>query len=95
MADPLHYWIPSIAPSGMAFSTSDAFSGWKGDLFVGALARRHLVRLRVEKGVVVEEERLLEGLDRRIRDVRVGPAGSLWLLTDHDPGQVLRLDPAE
>ena len=93
MADPLHHWIPSIAPSGMAFSASERFSGWRGDLFVGALARKHLARLRLEAGKVVEEERLLEGLNRRIRDVRVGPEGALWLLTDHDPGQVLRLDP--
>ena len=93
MADPLYHWIPSIAPSGMAFYAAQRFSGWQGDLFVGALAGKHLARLRLEAGKVVEEERLLEGLNRRIRDVRVGPEGALWLLTDHDPGQVLRLDP--
>ena len=93
MADPLYAWIPSIAPSGMAFYSAERFSGWQGDLFVGALAKKHLARLRLEAGKVVEEERLLEGLNRRIRDVRVGPEGALWLLTDHDPGQVLRLDP--
>jgi len=95
MADPLHSWIPSIAPSGMAFSTADRFGRWKGDLFVGALVQRHLARLRLVGEVVVEEERLLEGLGRRIRDVRVAPDGSIWLLTDHDPGQVLRLDPLD
>lgn len=95
MVDPLHHWVPSIAPSGMAFSTADRFSRWKGDLFVGALVQRHLVRLRLVGDVVVEEERLLEDLDRRIRDVRVAPDGSLWLLTDHDPGQVLRIDPLD
>lgn len=95
MADPLHSWVPSIAPSGMAFSTSDRFERWKGDLFVGALVQRHLVRLRLIGEVVVEEERLLEDLGRRIRDVRAAPDGSLWILTDHDPGQVLRLDPLD
>jgi glucose/arabinose dehydrogenase len=92
MADPLYHWTPSIAPSGMAFA-SDAFPGWQGDLFVGALAGKHLARLRLEDGKVVEEERLLEDMNRRIRDVRVGPDGALWLLTDHGSGQVLRLDP--
>jgi aldose sugar dehydrogenase len=95
MADPLHHWTPSIAPSGMAFYTGDAFPAWKGDLFVGALSHRHLARLKLSGEVVVEEERLLEDLGLRIRDVRVGPDGNLWLLTDHDPGQVLRLEPAD
>jgi glucose/arabinose dehydrogenase len=95
MADPLHSWIPSIAPSGMAFYGADRFGRWKGDLFVGALVQRHLARLRLVGEVVVEEERLLEDLGRRIRDVRLAPDGSLWLLTDHDPGQVLRLDPLD
>lgn len=95
MADPLHHWVPSIAPSGMAFYTGDRFSRWQGDLFVGALVQRHLARLRLVGEVVVEEERLLEGLGRRIRDVRVGTDGALWLLTDHDPGQVLRLEPLD
>ena len=95
MADPLHHWIPSIAPSGMAFYNAERFSRWKGDLFVGALVQRHLTRLRLVGEIVVEEERLLEGFGRRIRDVRVGPDGALWLVTDHDPGQVLRLDPLD
>lgn len=95
MDDPLHSWTPSIAPSGMAFYTGDAFARWKGDLFVGALAQRHLARLKLAGDVVVEEERLLESLRLRIRDVRVGPEGHLWLLTDHDPGQLLRLEPAD
>jgi len=95
MNDPLHHWTPSIAPSGMAFYTADAFPRWKGDLFVGALAHRHLARLKLSGEVVVEEERLLEDLNQRIRDVRVGPDGNLWVLTDEDPGQVLRLEPAD
>jgi len=94
MADPLHHWTPSIAPSGMTFYTADAFPAWKGDLFVGALSHRHLARLKLAGEVVVEEERLLENLRLRIRDVRQGPDGNLWLLTDHDPGQLLRLEPA-
>ena len=95
MADPLHHWTPSIAPSGMTFYTGDAFPAWKGDLFVGALSHRHLARLKLAGEVVIEEERLLEDLRLRIRDVRNGPDGNLWLLTDHDPGQLLRLEPAQ
>lgn len=94
MDDPLHHWTPSIAPSGMAFYTGTSFPRWQGDLFVGALAHRHLARLKLVGMIVVEEERLLEDLGKRIRDVRVGPDGNLWLLTDHDPGQLLRLEPA-
>jgi len=95
MDDPLHHWTPSIAPSGMAFSTGDMFGGWKDDLLVGALAHRHVTRLKLAGQVVVEEERLLEDVGLRIRDVRIAPDGSVWLLTDHDPGQVLRLDPLD
>ncbi len=95
MEDPIHEWTPSIAPSGMAFYTGDAFPGWKGNLFVGALSHRYLARLELSGTVVTGEERLLETLGLRIRDVRVGPEGSLWVLTDHDPGQVLRLDPLD
>ncbi len=95
MDDPLHHWTPSIAPSGMAFYTGTSFPRWQGDLFVGALAHRHLARLKLVGMIVVEEERLLEDLGKRIRDVRVGPDGNLWLLTDHDPGQLLRLEPVD
>jgi aldose sugar dehydrogenase len=95
MEQPLHHWTPSIAPSGMAFYTGDAFPGWRGSLFVGALARRHLARLELDGERVAHEEQLLLDLGRRIRDVRDGPDGHLWLLTDHDPGQLLRLEPAD
>lgn len=95
MADPLHHWTPSIAPSGMAFATGDIFGAWKGDLLVGALAHSHLARLKLDGETVVEEERLLDSMDLRIRDVRVAPDNSVWLLTDHDPGQVLRLVAAD
>ena len=91
MAQPLHYWDPSIAPSGMAFYTGSLLPKWQGDLFVGALKMRKLVRLRIEEGAVVEEEDLLTDLGARIREVRDGPDGALWLLTDSPDGKVYRL----
>lgn len=91
MVDPVHVWIPSIAPSGMAFYTGDVFEAWQGDLFVGALAGQSLVRLEIENSRVVGEERLLEGEYGRIRDVRQGPDGSIYLLIDDDDGSILRL----
>lgn len=94
MTDPLHYWDPSIAPSGMAFYTGDQFPEWKGDLFVGALKMQKLVRLSIEDEEVTEEEDLLEALGERIRDVRMGPDGALWLLTDSSNGKVYRVVPA-
>jgi aldose sugar dehydrogenase len=95
VTDPLHYWDPSIAPSGMAFYTGDRFPAWQGDLFVGALKMRKLVRLRLENKDVVQEEDLLLELDERIRDVRMGPDGALWLLTDSSNGKVYRMVPAD
>lgn len=95
ITDPLHYWDPSIAPSGMAFYTGDEFPQWKGNLFVGALKMQKLVRLRMEDEKVMEEEDLLEDLGERIRDVRMGPDGALWLLTDSHDGKVYRIRPAE
>lgn len=95
MAQPLHYWVPSIAPSGMAFYTGDKFPRWKGDLFVGALRDQMLVRLRLDGEKVVHEERMLQGVLGRIRDVRQGPDGSLYLLTDEKDGVLVRLEPAE
>lgn len=94
ITDPLHYWDPSIAPSGMAFYTGDQFPEWKGDLFVGALKMQKLVRLGIENEEVTEEEDLLEDLGERIRDVRMGPDGALWLLTDSSNGKVYRVVPA-
>lgn len=93
MAQPLHYWVPSIAPSGMAFYTGDKFPRWRGDLFVGALRDQMLVRLRLEGEKVVREERMLKNVLGRIRDVRQGPDGLLYLLTDEDPGGLFRLEP--
>lgn len=88
---PIKQWTPSIAPSGMAFYTGDVFPQWKGNVFVGALKFQLLARLVLEDGKVVHEERL--DIGRRIRDVRQGPDGHLWLLDESD-GRVLRLDPA-
>ena len=94
MAQPVHYWVPSISPSGMAFYQGDAFPQWRGDLFVGALSGELLARLELDGEQVTQEERLLEGVLGRIRDVRVGPDGYLYLLTDHDDGALWRLEPA-
>ena len=94
MAQPLHYWVPSIAPSGMAFYTGDRFPRWRGDLFVGALRDQMLVRLRLDGEKVVGEERLLKDAIGRIRDVRSGPDGMLYLLTDEARGMLVRLEPA-
>jgi glucose/arabinose dehydrogenase len=93
MAQPLYYWVPSIAPSGMAFYTGDRFPRWKGDLFVGALKDQMLVRLKLDGEKVVREERLLKGVLGRIRDVRAGPDGFIYLATDENPGVVARLEP--
>jgi aldose sugar dehydrogenase len=94
MEPPLVVWVPSIAPSGMAFYQGDLFPEWRGDLFVGALAGRHLRRLEMDGDRVVGQEELLTGLRERIRDVRSGPDGYLYLLTDHSDGRLLRLEPA-
>lgn len=90
---PVHVWTPSIAPSGMAFYTGDEFPAWRGSLFVGALRGQHLARLTLDSARVVAEERLLGELGSRIRDVRQGPDGRLYLL-DESRGRVLRLERA-
>ena len=92
---PVKYWVPSIAPSGMAFYTGDLFPRWRGSLFTGALAGQFLVRLQLNGNAVTSEERILQNLNERIRDVRQGPDGALWLLTDSSSGRVLRITPAE
>ena len=94
MEPPLLHWTPSIAPSGMAFYTGSEFPRWQGDLFVGALAGRHLRRVVLRGGEVVEQEVLLQRRPGRIRDVRQGPDGRLWLLTDERRGGLYRIDPA-
>lgn len=93
MEQPIRYWVPSISPSGMAFYSGDNFPNWKGNLFLGALTARALVRMELEGAQIVHEERLLEELGERIRDVRQGPDGLLYLLTDASSGALLRLEP--
>jgi glucose/arabinose dehydrogenase len=95
MAQPLHVWVPSIAPSGMAFYGGERFPRWRGSLFVGALKAQTLVRLSLDGEKVVGEERLFEGAFGRIRDVRQGPDGLIYLLTDSGNGQLIRLEPAD
>jgi len=94
MEQPVWYWVPSIAPSGMAFYTGNLFPSWRGNLFAGALAGQILVRLDLDGEKVVKEERLLKEMRERIRDVRQGPDGALWLATDSSSGRILRLTPA-
>jgi glucose/arabinose dehydrogenase len=94
LEQPEYYWDPSIAPSGLDFYDGTLFSAWRGDLLVGALKDQMLVRLDMANGKVVGEERLLQQQWGRIRDVRTGPDGAIWLLTDEDDGQLLRVTPA-
>ncbi len=94
MEQPLHTWVPSIAPSGMAFYTGAKFPEWRGDLFIGSLKFRLLVRLELDGEKVVHEERLLQDVLGRIRDVRTGPDGFLYLLTDAADGKLVRLESA-
>jgi len=94
MAQPVYQWTPSIAPSGMAFVTSARYGrAWQGSLLVGALKFRYLARLDMQGGQVVREEKLLQDLGERIRAVRQGPDGLIYLLTDSANGQLLRLMP--
>ncbi len=93
MEQPAAYWVPSISPSGMAFYTGDAFPRWKGNLFIGALSGQQLRRIVLDGTGVVRQEVLLQDELGRIRDVRQGPDGNLWLLTDEDPGGLYRLEP--
>ncbi|MEM7044436.1 MAG: PQQ-dependent sugar dehydrogenase [Pseudomonadota bacterium] len=94
MAQPAHFWDPSIAPSGMTFYDGDAFPEWQGDLFVGALKFQLIARLEMEGDEIVAEERLLEGQLGRIRDVRTGPDGLLYILTDDPDGGLYRIAPS-
>jgi glucose/arabinose dehydrogenase len=95
MEQPIKQWTPIIAPSGMAFYQGELFPAWKGNLFVGGLATRILVRLTLDGDKVTGEERLLQGLRERIRDVRNGPDGAIYLLTDNSAGRILRVTPAK
>ncbi|WP_440957906.1 PQQ-dependent sugar dehydrogenase [Oceanicaulis sp. LC35] len=95
LAQPIWYWNPSIAPSGMTFYTGDRFEHWQGDLFVSALAGSKIERLEIDGDRVISVEPLLEDLGQRFRDVRTAPDGAIYALTDDFEGSVLRLVPAE
>ena len=95
MEQPVHYWDPSIAPSGMAFYTGDTYAGWKGSLFVGSLKFGMISRLELDGTRVVREERILDGFDKRVRDIRQGPDGFLYFLTDEGEGSIYRLEPSK
>ncbi|WP_017925220.1 PQQ-dependent sugar dehydrogenase [Thioalkalivibrio sp. HL-Eb18] len=94
MESPLHHWTPAIAPSGMAILRDPAFADWDGDLLVGGLRGQTLRKLTFEDRELVEEVDLLPDLGRRIRDVRVHD-GAIWVLTDHNPGELIRLTPTD
>jgi glucose/arabinose dehydrogenase len=93
MEQPVHYWDPSIAPSGLMFYTGDKFPNWKGNAFVGALGFQLVARLELDGERVRSEERLLQGYGQRIRAVVQGPDGYIYLLTDDDDGRIVRLEP--
>jgi glucose/arabinose dehydrogenase len=93
---PVHYWVPSIATSGLLFYTGDRFPKWRGNAFVGGLASKQVSRLELDGSRVVREEVLFKGmLNQRVRDVEQGPDGCIYLLTDQDDGQLLRIEPAD
>jgi glucose/arabinose dehydrogenase len=94
LEQPVFYWDPSIAPSGMAFYTGDKFPEWRGNVLIGALAGRHVARLETSGNKITHQEQILQGLRERIRDVRQGPDGFLYLLTDSSDGRILRVRPA-
>ena len=93
LEQPLHYWLPSIAPSGMLFYTADSITSWKNNMLVGSLKFGQLVRLELSNDKVSHEERIMIG--QRVRDIEQGPDGAVYLLTDSADGQVLRLTPAQ
>lgn len=93
MQAPLHVWTPSIAPAGMTLYRGELFPEWQGNIFVSALAGKALHRLALQDNQVIKEEVLLQERDTRIRDVRTGPDGAIYLLTDGARGQLLRLTP--
>ncbi|MFT4813120.1 MAG: glucose/arabinose dehydrogenase [Paracoccaceae bacterium] len=93
IVEPLTYWVPSIAPSGLAIYDGAAFPQWRGDLFVGALVDQEVRHIKLEAGKVVNEVPIFTEIAARIRDIRVGPDGFLYILTDSDSGKVLRVVP--
>jgi glucose/arabinose dehydrogenase len=92
LAQPIYYWDPVISPSGMAFYTADAFPAWRGNLLLGGLSSLAVTRLTLDGDRVTAEERIPIGA--RVRDVRQGPDGAVYVLTDESDGALLRLTPA-
>ena len=95
MEQPIAYWVPSIAPAGFCEYTGDLFAQWQGNLFIAALAEKSVRRLVMSDGKVQSQEIMFTELEQRIREVRAGPDGFLYLLTDHERGEVLRISPAD
>ncbi|NDK57428.1 PQQ-dependent sugar dehydrogenase [Pontibacter fetidus] len=93
--DPVYYWDPVIAPSGAQFYTGNAFPAWKGNLFVGGMKDQQLVRLQIENGRVTGEEHLLKDRGQRVRDVRQGPDGALYIVTDQENGELWKIAPKQ
>jgi glucose/arabinose dehydrogenase len=93
VTDPIKYWVPSIAPSGMTLYTGKAFPAWQGDLFVGALVDKEVRRLDLQDGKIIAEESLFGEIDARIRDIQTGPDGMLYILTDSNKGKLIRVRP--
>ena len=93
MEQPVYYWDPSIAPSGFAIYSGDIFSKWTGNLFVGALKYQLISRLELKKGEIVNEERLFVNRFGRIRDIRIGPKGYIYFLTDEADGGLYKINP--
>jgi glucose/arabinose dehydrogenase len=94
MEQPVYFWNPAIAPSGIDFYTGDKFPGWRGNLLIAVLRQQMLVRLELKGEKVVREERMLRDIGDRLRHVRQGPDGYIYLLTDESDGRILRLEPA-
>jgi aldose sugar dehydrogenase len=93
LEQPVYYWDPVIAPSGMEHYTGNAFPAWRGSIFIGGLASKRLVRLAIKEKRVVGEEHLLTDRGKRIRDVRQGPDGSIYVVTDESDGELLKITP--
>lgn len=94
MVDPIHVWVPSIAPSGFALIKGDTFPQWHGDLLIGALVNKEVRRLEMDGNTVVSESILFDDIGERIRDVRQAPSGNIYLLTDSEQGEIIRVVPA-
>jgi glucose/arabinose dehydrogenase len=95
LAQPVKYWVPSPAISGMTFYTGERFPRWRGDILIGALRGQSVIRVRLDGETFVEDEFMLRGALPRIRDVRTGPDGFVYLLTDQPNGSLVRLEPAD